>query len=315
MRKRVWILGFICTVNLNIYGQFGIGKPQLKRDSIFSKLDNNKQIFYFAKSKATKPMPLVVQLHSWSFNADSLKTLGLDSLSISKNYNYVFPDFRGINNHAKACGSDFVVSDLDEVIDWALVNLPVDKSKIYLVGYSGGGFATMVMYMKSKHKIKAFSSWVGISDLWAWYGESVQRKNRYAAELLKCVDSSIPDSVKLANRSPLFMKAPKKLRKKSSFHLYAGIHDGHGRTMPVPISQTINMYNKLLKDKGEKDTKNYISSIEMANMVQTQQFPEDLSFTQIAGKKAFKRSSGKISICIFEGGHDMLSSEVLKEIE
>lgn len=311
---------YICCLILIFFGthswaQGTFSSRNLHRDSLYSSLDQNKQIFYHFKSQSNKPMPLVIQLHSWSFSADSLKTLGLDSIVISKNYNYIFPDFRGINNTAKACGSDYVVADIDEAIDWALANLNVDKSKIYLVGYSGGGFATMVMYMKSRHKIKAFSAWVGISDLWAWYGESLQRRNRYAGDLLKCVDTTEPDSTKLLARSPLHMKAPKKIRKKSSFHLYAGIHDGHGRSMPVPISQTIKMYNTLVEDRGEKDRKNYMDEAIMQKMVASQSFPENFAMSQIADKKAIRLKSGRISLCVFEGGHDMLSEVVLAEIE
>src|SRR6185436_12394595 len=110
----------------------------LKKDSIKSAMDGAIQVFYYSRSTNTKPEPLIVQLHSWSFPADSLKTIGLDIEAGKKNYNYIFPDFRGVNNHPKACCSEFVMADIEESIDWALKNMKVDKKRIYVIGYSGG---------------------------------------------------------------------------------------------------------------------------------------------------------------------------------
>eukprot|EP01034_Spumella_vulgaris_P027206 gene27206-33895_t len=82
---------------------------------------------------------------------------------------------------------DYVIADIDEAIDWALKNMDVDKTNIYIVGYSGGGYATLAMYMKSRHSIKAFSAWASIADLTAWYAESLERKNKYVQEIIACI--------------------------------------------------------------------------------------------------------------------------------
>ena len=47
----------------------------LKKDSIPSSLDGNTQVFYYDKSTATTPQPLVIELHSWSNTAESQKTM------------------------------------------------------------------------------------------------------------------------------------------------------------------------------------------------------------------------------------------------
>jgi predicted alpha/beta-fold hydrolase len=91
----------------------------LKKDSIPSALDGNTQVFYYTKSTAATPQPLVVELHSWSNSADSQK--GMIATQVhAKNWNFIFPNFRGVNNQPKACCSEFVISDIDEAIDWAL---------------------------------------------------------------------------------------------------------------------------------------------------------------------------------------------------
>ena len=65
-----------------------------------------------------------------------------------------------------------VISDIDAAIDFALENANVDTSRIYVIGMSGGGYATLAIFMKSKHRIKKFSSWVPLVDLIQWYDET-----------------------------------------------------------------------------------------------------------------------------------------------
>jgi len=308
---------FICTISLCASGQ-NINRNHfttlLTKDSIYSTLDGNLQVFYYYKSNDKKPKPLIVQLHSWSYTAESLQTIGLDSVAINSNYNYIFPNFRGVNNHPKACCSEFVIADIDEAIDWALKNTNVDKNRIYVIGYSGGGYATLAMYMKSRHNIHGFSAWAAISDLVAWYGESVERKNNYANEIISCIGTNnIFEKLKAEERSPLFWTTPVKERKKCVVQIFAGIHDGYNG--PVPISQSVNFYNKLLSDFREKDTSKYVNIEDLKYMVSKQSFPS--SNNNKIGDRAilYQKASKKVMLTIFEGGHEMLSNQALEFIE
>jgi pimeloyl-ACP methyl ester carboxylesterase len=285
----------------------------LKKDSIRSSLDGNTQVFYYDKSTASTPQPLVVELHSWSNSADSQKDM-VAAQANAKKWNYIFPDFRGVNNHPKACCSEFVISDIDEAIDWALKNLPVDPKRIYVIGTSGGGYATLAMFMKSRHQIQTFSAWASISDLSAWYGESVERKNKYAAEILQCTGANSGfDAQKARERSPLFWKTPAKNRRNSHLQIYAGIHDGY--TGSVPISHSINFYNKLLTDTGEKDHARYVSENEAASMLKTQTFSGQKPSKTIGDRAVlYQKSSKNISLTIFEGTHEILKNAALELI-
>ena len=282
----------------------------LKKDSILSSLDKNTQVFYYDKSTASKPKPLVVELHSWSNSADSQKDI-LAEQTHAKNWNYIFPNFRGVNNHPKACCSEFVIADIDEAIDWALKNMNVDKKNIYVVGNSGGGYATMAMYMKSRHNIRAFSAWSSISDLATWYEESVERKNKYATEIIQCTGANgVFDDQKARERSPLFWEIPLKKRKKSSLQIYAGIHDGY--TGSVPISQSIKFYNKLLIDANETDDTRYVSAEDANTMLKTQTFPVKKTIKTIDNRAIlYQKSSKKITLTIFEGTHEILKNVAL----
>jgi predicted peptidase len=307
----------ICIINVCASGQ-NANQNQLatvlNKDSINSTLDGNLQVFYYYKSNNKNPQPLIVQLHSWSYPADSLKTIGLDSIVKNKNYNYIFPDFRGVNNHSKACCSDFVIADIDEAIDWALQNMNVDKNRIYVIGYSGGGYATLAMYMKSRHNISGFSAWASISDLVAWYGESTERKNKYANEIVSCIGTNnIFDTLKAKEHSPLFWTTPVKKRKKCVLQIFAGIHDGYNG--PVPISQSINFYNKLLSDFRETDTSKYVNNEDLKFMVNTQSFPYSNSSNKIGNRTIhYQKASKKVMLTIFEGGHEILSKQALEYI-
>ncbi|MEP7111305.1 MAG: prolyl oligopeptidase family serine peptidase [Ferruginibacter sp.] len=287
----------------------------LKKDSIKSSMDSTTQVFYYNKSINNKPEPLIVQLHSWSFTADSLKTIDLDIEANAKNYNYIFPDFRGVNNHPKACCSEFVISDIDESIDWALKNMNVDKKRIFVIGYSGGGYATFAMYIKSRHNIRSFSAWVPISDIVAWYGQSRERKNQYASQIIGCIGSSpVFDTLKAKERSPLFWTTPLKKRKKSTMQIFAGIHDGY--TGPVPISQSVNFYNKLLSDFKETDTSKYVKNEDLKFMLETQTFPSSNSNKKIGDRAiCYQKATKNIMLTIFEGGHELLSKHALEYIE
>ncbi|GAB3917798.1 alpha/beta hydrolase family protein [Larkinella terrae] len=285
----------------------------LQKDSIRSSLDNYTQVFYYDKSTASTPQPLVVELHSWSNSADSQKDM-LATEANAKKWNYIFPNFRGVNNHPKACCSEFVIADIDEAIDWALKNLPVDPQRIYVIGTSGGGYATLAMYMKSRHAIQTFSAWASISDLAAWYGESVERKNKYAAEIVQCTGATSGfDAQKARERSPLFWKTPVKKRKNSQLQIYAGIHDGY--TGSVPISHSIHFYNKVLADTGEKDKNRYVSENDADVMLKTQTFPAARTPQTIADRAIlYQKSSKNNRLTIFEGTHEILKTAALEQI-
>lgn len=287
----------------------------LKKDSIVSNLDAYTQVFYYHKAVAAQERPLVIQLHSWSFPADSLRTIGLSAIAQNKDYNYVFPNFRGVNNHPKACCSDYVIADIDEAIDWAFKNMNVDKANIYIVGYSGGGYATLAMYMKSRHNIKAFSAWASIADLSAWYAESLERKNKYVQEIIACIGATGGfEELKAKPRSPLYWKTPTKKRKNSILHIFAGIHDGHLGNV-VPITQSISFYNKILKDYKEKDEAKYVSKAEEKTMLETRTYPNNKTEKLVDRAMYYQKSSKNTMLTVFEGGHEMLSSAAIEYIE
>jgi poly(3-hydroxybutyrate) depolymerase len=288
---------------------FGQRPAYLRKDSIRSSLDGHVEVFYYDKSASPQAAPLLVQLHSWSTTSHSTFTLAEEARA--KNWNFILPNFRGENHTPKACCSDFAIADIDEAIDWAIKNMHVDSKRIYVVGVSGGGYATFAMYMKSRHRIHSFAAWCGISDLSAWYWQSLERKNKYAGDIIRCTDAGDTfNEQKAKDRSPLFWHTPTKQRKKSVLQIYAGIHDGYSGS--VPISQSIHFYNKLLRDYKEKNTSNYVSPADLETMLKNQSFSSTDTRSKIGDRVIhYQKSSKNISLTVFEGGHEILPKVAL----
>jgi len=277
---------------------------------IKSTLDNSLQKAYFFKSKSTAPKPLVVSLHTWSGNYEQKDELAV--LSKVKDLNYIHPDFRGVNWTKDACCSDLALGDIDDAIDYAIKNANVDLSRIYIIGVSGGGYATLATFMKSRHLIRRFSAWVPISDLPAWYSQSKIMGTKYSENIMACTSSKDSLNINIAmKKSPIYWKTPIKKLNTSELQIYAGVYDGIQGS--VPITHSINFYNKVLKDMQVTDTTNYVNDSEKLKLLEYRKSLGD--FGKIANRKVFlKKRSGNLSLTIFEGNHEMLTEYAFNEL-
>jgi lysophospholipase L1-like esterase/dienelactone hydrolase len=293
---------------------------ECKKVEIKSTLDNEKQAAYFFKCTGSSPRPLVVSLHSWSADYEQIDSISWKA--INKNYNYIHPDFRGPNKTQKACGSPFVIQDIDDAITYAINNSNVDLNEIHITGSSGGGNATLLAYMKSKHQVKTFSAWVPISNLVDWYYESVGRKNKYAHDIamattgikFKKDDYYYLNETEAKSRSPYFMSTPIEQRQNSKLYIFTGIHDGYKGS--VPITQSLKFYNKVVADFDSIETESLITNEEMLSLVERRNsnvlHPSKIS----NGDFHFERSyEGKVKVGVFEGGHERIESMALAELE
>ncbi len=286
------------TVNKNWSKQFELV-------DIKSPLDGEVQKVYIHFTKSDVPKPLIVSFHTWSGGYDQYDPLTKKILE--EDWNYIHPDFRGVNNTPKACGSEFVISDIDCAISYALENANVDTTNIHVIGASGGGLATMLTYMKSKHNINTFSAWAGISDLGKWYYESLGRKNKYAGHI-SLVTTGEKTGIDLDDakaRSPYFMETPINKRKNSKFFLYCGVHDGY--TGSVPISQTIDFYNKLVDDYEKHYTESKVP-IDVREILLRQQNLPGVHIKEKMNDRAIHYQNSydnKLFLCVFEGSHEM----------
>ncbi|MBV6642577.1 MAG: prolyl oligopeptidase family serine peptidase [Cyclobacteriaceae bacterium] len=269
-----------------------------------------KAFFYGAKKKA---QPLIISLHTWS--GDYRQKDPLISQILEKDWNYIHPDFRGPNWTQEACGSQLVVSDIDDAIDFALKSGNVDPTNIHIIGVSGGGFATMLAYMKSRHNIRTFSAWCGISDINAWYHETKARQLNYARHIsLATTRDSVGIDIESAKqRSPLLMDTPVNKRIGSKLFIYAGVHDGY--TGSVPITHSLLFYNKVIRDIDPSVAEALISDQVIDKLTVSRSLPEK-AYGKLSDRKIHYQTSfnDQVYISVFEGGHEMLSGMALDHI-
>lgn len=276
---------------------------------IKSSADGKMQKAVFYKSVQTKPQPLIISLHTWS--GDYLQEDPLAAEVALRGWNYIHPDFRGPNTNPEACGSELVIQDIEDAIRFAIQNGKVDSSEIHIIGVSGGGFATLLSFMKLSFPVKSFSAWASISNLEDWYWECRGRGLKYAIDLENVTNSGKGfNPVDAKNRSPLFMPFPSEKRNHSSLFIYAGIHDGY--TGSVPVTHSINMYNKLAKSMYPNKKTNLVSDSLIIEILARRMIPKSVENLVLGGHKILLiRELPNLSLTVFEGGHEMIVPQAL----
>ncbi len=270
------------------------------RVEIPSSADDSLQPAYFLAAQKDGQAPLVVSLHTWS--ADYAQADPLADMAAAEGWNYIHPNFRGPNRTPDACLSDKVLSDIDDAIAYALDHGRVDLDNIFVVGVSGGGYAALGTYLRTSFAVKAFLAWVPISDLSAWYYESMHRNTRYAEDILNCTsDGQVFDEAAARSRSPLFWDMPE--TPNGRLEIYAGIDDGY--TGSVPISHSILFYNRLVEHYGRAEQ--VVEERDMVKLLTRGVEPDDM-LGRIGDRAVlYRRDTDPVSLVIFDGGHEMLA--------
>lgn len=282
--------------------------PKLIEAQIPSSLDKELQpVLYWAPEKArTEPTPLFVFLHSWSgdYRQNNAKW---QTQAVKRGWIYLHPNFRGVNQTPKACGSKWARRDILDAIDFAVAKFNVDPQRIYLAGTSGGGHMAMLMAGHHPDRFSAVSAWVGISDLAAWYHFHVKdgKPQRYAQMILSSLGGAPGSSREIdadfKDRSPIHH-----LHRTGDLPLQicAGINDGH--TGSVPVTHSLNAFNKVARSRGVEP----VSEAIISRLVDRTYKPGSASAkkgdSRFGRDIVFQKSAGPTSVIIFDGGHEGL---------
>ncbi|NOZ55399.1 MAG: prolyl oligopeptidase family serine peptidase [Calditrichaeota bacterium] len=309
-RRSVCLVGWLvlaASVAGSAQGQKLGWHPDFRPVEIASSVDSAVQKAYFYSTRSAQPRPLLVSLHTWSYDWQQPDSLA--ELARRLDWNVIHPDFRGPNRTVDACLSRKALSDIDDAIRYALAHARVDTDNIFVAGVSGGGYATLGAYMALRHRVRAFLAWASISDLEAWYYQCVARGRRYAQDVLRCTGSDRHLDVEAARRrSPLYWPVPR--RKGARLEIYAGIQDGY--TGSVPISHSILFFNRLAREFREPERQ--ITQSEIVGLL-TRGLPPRPDSLRIQGRLVYvTRAAGPVRLTIFDGGHEMLASFCLKRM-
>jgi pimeloyl-ACP methyl ester carboxylesterase len=264
---------------------------------------------YYAPKKTKQPMPLLVALHTWSGNYKQKMSIPYAEWCIENGWVFIHPHFRGPNWTKEATGSQLVVGDIVSAVDHARKKANVDPARIYLVGGSGGGHASLLMAGRAPQIWAGVSAWVPITDLRAWYFECRQAGRRYAGHMVKSC-GGVPDENAEVDRQYKIRSPITYLRNAVGVPLdiNAGIKDGH--TGSVPISHSLKAFNLVAAAEDR------ISEADIEYFTKQAQVPPHLKeqlTDEAYGMKAplFRRSSGNARVTIFDGGHDIIYEAAL----
>src|ERR1043165_7439935 len=187
-----------------------------------SSADGSRQKAIFRAARGPN-RPLIVSLHPWAGDYDSPDSLA--SPAGKEDWNYIHPDFRGPNRGTDNCLSEKVVADIDDAIAYGLRAGRADPAQILLVGFSGGGYAALGMYTRTRFGVRAFLAWSPISDLGAWHDELTRRgDDEVARQIRQCTGSDQELNREAARRrSPLYWTL--RDMPKSRIEIFSGIDD------------------------------------------------------------------------------------------
>ncbi len=249
---------------------------------------------------SAQPVPLLVHLHSWSSRFDTSNNFAdIRAEAKQRGWAFVSPDFRGVNDHPEACGSELAVQDVLDAVEWVSKRTAIDPRRVYLAGSSGGGYMALVMAGRSPQTRAAVSAFVPISDLAAWHTFSKEKDSRYWKMLEGCI--GYPPTHGMAvqpyrRRSPLHFLP---LALGLPIDIQTGIQDGH--TGAVPASHSLRAFNALAAPADR------VAEADIEAITKDARIPERLAakIDEPRLKRVlFRRTSGPARVTIFDGGHE-----------
>lgn len=199
---------------------------------IKSTLDGTMQPSLFYKANGEEKRPLLVGLHTWSFDRFN-QIENMLPFAEENNFNLLLPEFRGANlagnpECQKACGSSFACQDVMDAIQYVIDNENADAENVFLLGASGGGMMALLLAGKHPESFKAVGAFVPVCDLIEW------QTHGYGKHIIACCGTE----EEMRNRSPIsYVEGIAK----SNTKIF------HGKFDPfVPRAHSIDLYKKII---------------------------------------------------------------------
>ena len=179
----------------------------MREISIRSSLDGTLQPSLWYHPGSDGPVPLVVGLHTWSFDRFNQRDT---YLPLCKKYRFalLLPEFRGPNleenpQRRDACGSEKARRDVIDAIDHVCGHYPIDRGSIFLLGCSGGGHMALLAAETAPGLFCAVEVWCPVSDLGKWHRALKGGPLDYTRHIEACLGGT-PEQLEseYARRSP-----------------------------------------------------------------------------------------------------------------
>ena len=312
---RCFITILLCMLSSSAFAQIA-GYPEgVEEVTYLSSADQTEQPALFEiPAKTEKPVPLLVALHTWS---SDYKQAGGEAVYArwcqQMGWAFIHPNFRGKNNTPDALGSDLAVGDITSAVEFAKAQTNIDPDRIYCIGVSGGGHASLLMAARAPEIWAGVSAWCGISDIAKWHQQCTDRPSfiRYAQHIEKVLGgapgSSLEHSTAAKHRSPLTWL---EVAKQVNLDINHGINDGRPSRLEddfnggsVPFTHSLEAWNEIVPTSARFEP----------GMIQTwyetQKFPDTgIKPDPLYGDKQpqFQKINDNTRVTIFNGGHEII---------
>lgn len=157
--------------------------PEVQSITITSTADEVEQPALWLPPSGEGERPVLVILHSWSSNYLQHAGIPFALWAQENGWAVIAPDFRGRNDDVEAIGSELAVQDVVDAIDFAVAQDGVDESRVFAVGYSGGGMMGLLLAGRHPDKVTAVAAWGAVYDLVGFYRQSRSAGRHYYWEI------------------------------------------------------------------------------------------------------------------------------------
>ena len=209
---------------------------------IVSSLDCTEQPSLFYQAKGERKRPLLVGLHTWSWDRFN-QINNMLPYAQKHNFHLLLPEFRGPNmkvspsgyinpDCTKACGSEYAKQDVFDAIAYVKEHYAIDEENVFVLGLSGGGHMALLCGAKDPKAFKAIGAFVPVCDLERWTKESAG----YAPHVRACCNDSVEEMKK---RSP---SAYAKELSQANLKIFHGKFDN-----VVSYKQSFDLYQEIIK--------------------------------------------------------------------
>jgi dipeptidyl aminopeptidase/acylaminoacyl peptidase len=285
--------------------------PGVEGIRITSTADGAEQPALWVAPEGGRDQPLLLILHSWSSTYDQHAGIPYAMWALENGWAVIAPQFRGVNNHVDAIGSELAVQDVVDAIDYAISQDGVDPDRVYAVGYSGGGMMSLLLAGRHPDKVTAVAAWGPPYDLVEFYRQSRATGRHYAGDLSRACggDPTVqgPARKECRRRSP--MKYLEAARENGvPVFIAQGIRDSI-----LSPSQGANAFNRLA------DPQDRLTAEELVEIGQ-RRIPEHLSgsittetfFGEGDPVPVFARQSAAVWLVFFQADHEMVYQATLR---
>ncbi|MEX2603006.1 MAG: prolyl oligopeptidase family serine peptidase [Gracilimonas sp.] len=289
--------------------------PELvKEASIISTADSSLQSALYFIPETDTSTPLLVALHTWSSDFKQSMSIPYATWSVQKQWAFIHPDYHGPNSNPKSAGSDYVVQDILDAIQFMKESGKIDINRIYLMGGSGGGYNALQIVSRIPDVWAGVSAMVPITDLEAWYLENTEADRAYADDIVLATGGK-PGQSYFTNRQ-YYLRSPVHHLHQADvvpIDIAAGIRDGH--TGSVPVSHSLKGFNALA-NSSDQIPDSVISYLTIKAEIPTYLSQANPDSTYPSDQQPlFRKVSNNVRITLFDGSHDVLFETGLKWLE